>query len=70
MPKGGEKKRLRNVQQRLNSAGRMNFQIKKTILLTGAGFAKPFNGSLAEEMFVTIYNRICDSALLRDEMKK
>jgi len=47
----------------------MNFQIKKTVLLTGAGFTQPFRGLLAEQMFSAIYNRICGSLALRTEMK-
>jgi len=48
----------------------MNFQIKKTVLLTGAGFTKPFRGSLAGEMFGRIYNRICGSPTLQTDIKK
>lgn len=48
----------------------MNFQVKKTVLLTGAGFTQPFRGLLADQMFVAIYNRICGSPTLQIEMKK
>lgn len=48
----------------------MNFQVKKTVLLTGAGFTQPFRGLLAEKLFVTIYNRICESPALQSHMKK
>jgi hypothetical protein len=43
------------------------YQVKSVVLLTGAGFSKPFGGYLASEMWAIIFNQLksLDSQNLR-----